>query len=325
MRTTAAFLFSAALISMGVACGPAGSGGDDDGVGDDDDPTAPDAGPNGPRPDGAVSTQRCQKMDILFVVDDSGSMAEEQDNLATNFPMFANVLNAYEVEAGLPLDYRVAITTTGRDVAYTQIIPAIPPLIPETSVPMNEQGDDGEFRQSCGMTRRWLERGDPNMATTFACAADVGTDGPGLEMQLYASELALSPPMSTGLNAGFLRDDALLAVVYLTDENDCSRRDNNFSFAATEPCTTVPVQSWVDFFDNLKGERGRWATAVIAGPNDCTSDFGDAAAATRLQEFVNLTGDNAVFSSICEGNLSGALQQALDTFTSACETFPDID
>ncbi len=328
MRTFAAsaatvfgYAVSAALIlGSGAACGPAASG-DDTG---DDDGTGPDADPNNPRPDGAVSTQRCQKMDLLFVIDDSGSMSEEQSNLASNFPQFANILNAYEVEPGLLLDYRVAITTTGRDVSYTQVIPAFPPL-PETRIPLSEQGDDGEFRQSCGMTRRWLERTDPNMASTFACAADVGTEGPGLEMPLFTSELAFSAPMSSGVNAGFLRDDALLAVVYLTDENDCSRRDNNFEFAATEPCTTVPAQSWVDFFDDLKGARGRWATAVIAGPTDCSSAFGDAAAATRLQEFVNLTGPNAVFASICEGNLSGALQTALDTFQSACESFPDID
>lgn len=306
-----------------AACAPTVSGDDtggDDTTGGDDDPGGgggPDAGP--------VETQRCQKMDILFVVDNSGSMVEEQENLAANFPAFASVLDEYLVDGNLPLDYRVAVTTTGRDVMYTQIIPAIPPLFPEQQIPMNEEGDDGAFRQECGMTRKWIERSDGDVATTFACVADVGTNGPGLEMQLYASELALSERIADGTNAGFLRDDALLAIVYLTDENDCSRRDNNFSFYADQPCTNEPPQQWVDFFDQLKGDRGRWATAVIAGPTDCSSEFGDAAAATRLQEFVQLTGTNAVFSSICEGNLSGALQDALDTFTAACESFPDVD
>jgi hypothetical protein len=175
------------------------------------------------------------------------------------------------------------------------------------------------------MPRRWLERTDPNMEQMFACAADVGTGGPGFEMQLHASELALGDRVADGTNAGFLREDALLAIVYLTDENDCSRHDNNFTVYADQPCTNEPVSQWVQFFDELKGDRGRWATAVIAGPTDCTSEFGDAVAATRMQEFVNLTGENAVFSSICEGNLAPALQQALDTFTAACETFPDID
>jgi len=310
MRITAAFGFVSLITA---ACGPAVQGSDD---------TTGDDGDDAPRVDaGVVSTQRCQKMDLLFVVDDSGSMQQEQDNLAANFPQFAAVLDQYMVEAGLPLDYRVAITTTGRDVAYTEVLP--PPF--STSLPMNESGDDGAFRQSCGMTRRWLERTDPSVPTTFACAADVGTSGPSLEMPLYTSELALGARVADGTNAGFLRDDALLAIVYLTDEDDCSRRDNNFTLDATGPCTTVDTPEWVNYFDDLKGDRGRWATAVIAGPTDCTSSFGEAAAATRLQQFVAQTGDNAVFASICEGNLSGALTQALDTFTAACDTFPDVD
>jgi hypothetical protein len=312
--------FGALLLTFAAACGPGVSGSDDTGG---DDTGGPDAGP---RPDsGPVSTQRCQKMDLLFVIDNSGSMAEEQSNLATNFPQFATLLNEYLVDTGLPLDYRVAITTTGRDVDYVEVIPAIPPLLPEQQIPLSEDGDDGAFRQSCSMPRKWLERTDADMVNTFACAANVGTGGPGWEMQLHASELALGARVTDGTNAGFLRDDALLAIVYLTDEDDCSRHDNNFTHYADQPCTTEPVSQWVQFFDDLKGDRGRWATAVIAGPTDCTSDFGDAVAANRMMEFVNLTGENAVFASICDGNLAPALQDALDTFTAACETFPDVD
>ena len=42
------------------------------------------------------TARQCNKMDIVFVVDDSGSMAEEQTNLATNFPMFAQLLSHYQ-------------------------------------------------------------------------------------------------------------------------------------------------------------------------------------------------------------------------------------
>jgi hypothetical protein len=310
---------SLALCCAAAACGPAVEG-DDDGTGDDDGP-APDARD----PDDPPATSTCQKMDILFVVDDSGSMAEEQTNLASNFPQFAEVLNQYMVGANLPLDYHVAITTTGRDVAYNEVIPAIPPLLPEQRIPLSEEGDDGAFRNTCNMPRRWLERTDPGMASMFACAANVGTGGPGLEMPLYASELALDDRIADGTNGAFLRDDALLAIIYLTDEDDCSRHDNNFDVYADQPCTTEPPSQWVSFFDDLKGDRGRWATAVIAGPTDCSSGFGEAAAAHRMQEFVNLTGENAVFSSICDGNLAGALQTALDKFEAACESFPDVD
>jgi hypothetical protein len=145
------------------------------------------------------------------------------------------------------------------------VIPAIPPLLPEQQIPMSEEGDDGVFRQTCSMPRKWLERTDVNMEQTFACAANVGTSGPGMEMPLHASEFALDDRVADGTNAGFLREDALLAVVYLTDEDDCSRHDNNFTVYADQPCTTEPPSQWVQFFDELKGDRGRWATAVIAG------------------------------------------------------------
>jgi hypothetical protein len=306
-----------AVLLFVAACGPSIQHGDD--TGGDDTGGAPDAWqPNG---DGGLQ-EACTKMDILFVIDDSGSMQEEQTNLANNFPMFANILNSYMVSTGEQLDYRVGITTTGRDIQYNEVIEI--PGFPTQTVPMSEQGDDGAMRQTCGMQRRWLERTDADMASTFTCAANVGTGGPSVEMPLYCSELALKDRVTDGTNAGFLRDDALLAVVYITDEDDCSRRDNNFNQYVDQPCTDEAPQQWVDFLDQLKGDRGRWAAAVIAAPQDCTSDFGDAAAAPRLQQFVQEAGTNAVFSSICEGDLAGALTEALDTFTAACESFPPI-
>jgi hypothetical protein len=90
---------------------------------------------------------------------------------------------------------------------------------------------------------------------------------------------------------------------------------------------TEPVGNYVTFLDQLTGNRARWATAVIAGmgPGSCSSALGDAAEATRLVQFVGLTGTNAVGSSICEGDLAGGLADALDTFQSACAAFPPIE
>ena len=85
----------------------------------------------------------CSKMDILFVIDDSGSMGEEQGNLAQNFPLFIEALNNFNDGS---LDYRVAVTTTGRDVDYLLDIsppipiPGFPPIDP---IPMSESGDNG--------------------------------------------------------------------------------------------------------------------------------------------------------------------------------------
>ncbi len=331
------------LLIVLAACGPTsrddgnGGGGDDDG---DDDSSGGfvDAAPFEEGPDAGMQAA-CEQIDFLFVIDDSGSMGEEQDNLAANFPAFVSVIDAFMTAQGTPIDYRIAITTTGRDLTYTEDLPPIVLPIPIPGFPngidpppisMSQTGPDGELVQGCGMPRKWIERADPGVATTFACAADVGVGGSSTEMPLYATKLALGDRVTTGNmpNAGFLRENALLAVIILSDENDCSREDNNFtSTTAGGVCADAelrPVADYVAFLDTVKGARGRWATAVIAGDTDCSSDFGDAVQATRLQQFVEQTGENAIFSSICAGDLATALMDAIETFDAACQSFPPI-
>jgi hypothetical protein len=322
MRST----FTALTIALSLtACGPNDRGGDDT-VPPGDDMPADDEPPGDDTPPSAT----CQAMDIVFIVDDSGSMAEEQGNLATNFPQFAQVLDTYEVAPGQLLDYRVALTTTGRTITTTLVPP--PPLPP---IPLTEQGDNGAFRNDCGSPKRWIDRTDGNLGSTLACRANVGTSGPGFEMPLYAGMLALGDRVADGSNAGFLRDDALLAVVMITDEDDCSRTDDNITMSPTEdicasgPPAYITPQATLDFYDNLKGGRGRWAAAVVAGPTACTSSFGDAAEAAKLKSFVSQmnqgSAQNGVFSSICDGDMSMSLRDALDTFQAACESFPPIE
>jgi hypothetical protein len=297
------------------ACGPKGHSTSDDTPGDDgtgDD--TPDAG-NPQYPDAA----RCEKMDVLFVIDNSGSMGQEQTNLAANFPVFIQVLD----ESGL--DYRVGITSTGRDYTYEMATPI-------GNIPASQTGgDNGRLLHptQCNMPRPWIEKTDPSPATLFSCAAALGTDGPSDEMPLASMRDAFEDRIADGTNAGFLRSDALLAVVILTDENDCSYEQSVTLGFAESLCDSQmePVANYVQFLDTLTGSRQKWATAVIAGagPGACSSGLGDADEATRLIDFVNQTGTNAVISSICEGDLAIGLREAVATFNSACETFPPID
>jgi hypothetical protein len=264
-------------------------------------------------------------MDLIFVIDDSGSMEQEQTNLASNFPMFAQLLNSYTISTGETLDYRAAITTTGITAMITTQVPPIPGFPPFPPVTTGQDGMDGHFKQSCGMSRPWLERTDPMMANTFACNADVGIMGPGIEMQLRAAELAARP----GTNPGFLREDALLGIIILTDEDDCSRTATSFTSAGDNCATNGDTgletpQEVLASLDTVKGERGRWAAAIIAGQTTCMSAFGDAEEGIRLKQFQQAAGQNVVFGDICAGNLAPALQQALESFQAACENFPPV-
>lgn len=309
------------------------------------DPGGHDAGNVLPMTDGNITRpdvstmvgDGCEKMDILFVVDDSGSMAEEQTNLASNFPRFVEVINAFMTDSGRPLDYRIGVTTTGQDMVT---VVSFPPMFPLPPVEMMESGPGGALLQdsACGMSRRWIERADPDVAGSFSCVAQVGTGGSSVEMPLRMVEMALTDKVEDGTNAGFIREDALLAIVILTDENDCSREGNRFEIMIPDPFAPggigtavdvcdpaspdlLPVEHFLSVLDGVKGDRGRWAAAVIAGPTNCSSGFGDAVEATRLKDFVMQTGDNAIFSSICEGDLTGALMEALTKFDAACDNF----
>ena len=317
---------------VAVVASACGSSSSREGFGDGTTPAADGTGTT-PAPAGTIggkpagenpAADECQKMDIIFVVDDSGSMEQEQTNLAANFPKFVTVLDSFKTKSGAKLDYRVAVTTTGRDVKYSIEAPGF------GNIPMDEKGNNGAFKntKSCGSATRWVDHTDADKSTRFSCLAKVGTGGPSIEMPLESLKLSLTDRVADGTNAGFLRPDALLAVVILTDEDDCSREDNNFIYKGDGACETMdhvqPLTDYVSVLDAAAKGPGRWATAVIAGDKACKSSFGDAAEAKRLKSFVGLAGKNGTFSSICDGDLSGSLQKALDTFDAACKSFPAV-
>lgn len=292
-----------------AACGPELRDGNGNGNGDGNG----DGNGNG---DGDGVPRQCNKMDLMFVIDDSGSMSEEQANLAANFPMFAQVLSSYTTPDGDKIDFRVAVTTTGRDLSYSISLGS-------TSIPQNESGDNGALRNNCNLGKRWIEPSDANMPQLLGCRANVGTSGPSFEMPLLMSKWALSERVFDGTNVGFLRDDALLGIVMLTDEDDASTTQNNFTVTvSSQPPVDWHPADQVAFLDALKGHRSRWAAGVIAGDGACSSSFGNATDAPRLKQFVQLangTGSTqATFSSICDGDLTAALQKIVTTFQDAC-------
>ena len=234
----------------------------------------------------ATESNECRQMDIVFVVDNSGSMQQEQNNLKTNFPKFIDVLNAYKTKSGAALDYRLAVTST--DV---------------------RNGLKGAFATGGGLNRAWLERTDANLATVFTTRASFGITGDNEECGLEAIKLGATSPT----NAGFIRKDALYGFVIITDEDE----------GGLENKPRGTIDSYIAHLDALKGQRERWAGAVIAGETACNSaGLGQAGEAVRLKEFVSKAGKNGVFSSICEGDLTKGLSAALATFDAACRNFP---
>lgn len=172
-----------------------------------------------------------RNLDLLFIIDDSESMKNEQDALAEKFQLLMQQIES--VEHGTPnLHIGVVSTNLGGPVYLGDPIGGCEGdgaggLLQNTPRPQ-----DGETEATCtGPTGAYLidEVGEDGQRVTnyegtldqaFACIARLGTDGCGLEQQLEAMRRALDG--SVPGNEGFLREDARLAVVFVTDEDDCS-------------------------------------------------------------------------------------------------------
>lgn len=173
-------------------------------------------------------------IDILWVIDNSGSMEQEQVSLANNFPKFIEVLNG--IEGGLP-NIHMAIVSSDMGTPGYNVDKKCEP----------DGGDNGVFQvlSECpGLTdsNRFIrdvvvgEEGarernyDGDLAAQFSCMAQLGIEGCGFEAHLEAMRSALD---NTQENGGFLRDNAFLAVIFIQDEDDCSP-SNPEVFSGTE-------------------------------------------------------------------------------------------
>lgn len=199
---------------------------------------APDAGttataaqcPEGTSPR-VVATDTPVKLDLLFMIDDSASMQEEQDNLTRNFPRLIDELK--KMPAGFP-DLHLGVVSSNMGAGETSVAGCGNALARGVL----------QVRDGCGLDPAkgrfliWRNGGsDTNfqgdITDVFACMANLGTDGCGFEHQLQSVRMALSG--FVGENAGFLRSDAHLAVVYITDEDDCSAPANSTMFGVSAP------------------------------------------------------------------------------------------
>ena len=157
------------------------------------------------------------KLDLLFMIDDSPSMQEEQANLARNFPRLIDELK--KLPTGFP-DLHLGVVSSDLGAGTSA---ACGSTVGDRAVL--------QVRPGCGLdpkNGRYLvsENGgtsnnfDGDLSDVFACLAELGTQGCGFEHQLQAVRLALSGLVTE--NSGFLRSEAHLAIVYITDEYDCS-------------------------------------------------------------------------------------------------------
>ena len=158
--------------------------------------------------------ERCRRVDLLFVVDNSTSMREEQASLIAAFPAFVQEVRLALGEPGL----HVGVVTTD-DYEYNE-----EPCAGTLGALVTRTGGEDSSDAVCGPytsgRRYWTEEDD--LAERFACAAQVGTDGSTDERPIDAALRAVGPGLAAkgACNEDFVRDDALLVLVVLTDEDE---------------------------------------------------------------------------------------------------------
>jgi hypothetical protein len=152
--------------------------------------------------------------DLLFVVDNSCSMADQQQQLAQTFQSVFNLLQT------LQTDYHIGVTSTDIDGNYN--------------------GSKGKLHEVAG--QRWIEPATVDPAAIFETMVMMGTIGSGTEKGRGAAYLALEIEADDA-NAGFLRDEAPLAVIVVSDEPDLT------------PGNVIDHQEFVDWMLDMEDTK----------------------------------------------------------------------
>ncbi len=227
-----------------------------------------------------------KKVDVLFVIDNSGSMSNKQNELAKNFKEFVKIATLWNN------DYHIGVVTTD----------------------VGDPGQSGKLMQTGGV--RIVTKGDPDPTGKLLNLANQGANGSGDEQGLEAAYLALKLPLTAdtmkpctadkdcggggaecvlnpddgkkacgGHNRAFLRKNAALEIVVLSDEEDSSPSKPDF---------------YANYFYSIHGtgNKSLFHFHAIAGdPNSGCKSNGGADAGNRYYDIVQKTGGK--FGSIC--------------------------
>ena len=227
---------------------------------------------------------RARATAILWVIDTSCSMMDEQESLAANFPSFIE----FFVEREVP--FRMGVTSTNIDEQETS-------------------GLDGRLAGS----PPWLDSETDDVESQFVDRILLGIDpGHGRERGLHASYVALTDRLDDA-NAGFLRPEASLVVLVVSDEPDYSTIGN------PDSDSFIGAQEYATWLDTLKADDDSHLSAIVGvgeqgldDPEGCL--HGDFQGQPNLEHGA-LRGDGYIEAAIATG---GSIQSICDAdWTSA--------
>lgn len=208
------------------------------------------------------------KVDILFMVDNSKSMTQYQQRLSAKIPEMINTLNS------LKMDYHVAVTSSTMTTNLA-------------TYPMS--------RQLLG-SPKYLTRDNVDLLSGRLLVGEAGSDlNRGLDAIAF-----VTGPYAANFAAGYLRTDALFVVVMLGDEDD---RSSEFGTADSNDFVNYMNKLKPPFAD---GSRA-WIANLIGTTQTQTCDNLGGYLAIGVNYLRLVTASNGIKETICSGDLSLAV------------------
>ncbi|MEI8025337.1 MAG: hypothetical protein WCI18_03210 [Pseudomonadota bacterium] len=249
-----------------------------------------------------VSTVKSQReVDLLWVVDTSNSMAEEQALLAEGFQEFVAGLQSLNIR------FQTALTSTDVCESLSDGSQKITPECPADSGGSTKTRLRGSFVGDKGRTV--LKGTDPDVLSKFTSyARSMGVEGSGFEHGLSAANLAVKKSLS-GLNEPFIRKDAFLSIIVVSDEEDDGIGLGLFDKSSNINYVAEGLTNWrydhLDFIRDMNAVKGpgNFSVNAITGTRDdkgvlCSSPYGSPAEeGTQYIAAAKATGGN--IESIC--------------------------
>lgn len=239
----------------------------------DPDPVPPDATPIERIDVMTIKAVQNPDLDLLFVIDDSGSMATKQGSFTRAFP--ALVAQLASIDGGIPnLHVGVISPDMGTKGSAVEVPgPMIGAVGNGGCAGVGKAGNLllGRATLTSGKFMRLGRDGSKNFAgtfeDTFTQLASLGAGGCGFEQPLHAIRRAL---VGNTENTGFQRSGANLAVVVLSDEDDCSALDPDLY--QTDPSQLGPLQSFRCFRFGVQCTQD---TNSLGAKTECRPRVGD--------------------------------------------------